>query len=122
MSAAHTCCKRIFTGLTFRGHPCRKPAKIERDGKHYCAIHDPEYVKARAENRHAKYIEVERKKAEQRETTRRALREQKLKAECFDSLLKALRDLAEGMRAAGITGPYLDAADAAIAKATGETK
>ncbi len=33
-------------------------------------------------------------------------------------LLEALRDLAESVRAAGITGPYLDAADAAIAKAT----
>ena len=36
-------------------------------------------------------------------------------------LLEALRDLAESVRAAGITGPYLDAADAAIAKATGAT-
>lgn len=36
-------------------------------------------------------------------------------------LLEALRDLAESVRAAGITGPYLDAADAAIAKAKGAT-
>lgn len=36
-------------------------------------------------------------------------------------LLEALCDLAESVRAAGITGPYLDAADAAIAKATGAT-
>ena len=36
-------------------------------------------------------------------------------------LLEALCDLAESVRAAGITGPYLDAADAAIAKAKGAT-
>ncbi len=26
---------------------CRHRAKVERDGKPYCAIHDPEYVKAK---------------------------------------------------------------------------
>lgn len=42
-------------------------------------------------------------------------------AEQRKELLEALCDLAESVRAAGITGPYLDAADAAIAKATGAT-
>lgn len=26
----------------FHGRPCGKPAKVERDGKPYCGIHDPE--------------------------------------------------------------------------------
>ena len=30
-----------------RGYPCPKPAKVERDGKWFCTIKDPEYIKAK---------------------------------------------------------------------------
>lgn len=39
------CSERLGYGL-FRHH-CYLPFKVERDGKDYCTIHDPEYVKAK---------------------------------------------------------------------------
>jgi len=36
-------------------HKCQKKAVVERDGKFYCKIHDPEYVKAKDEARTAKW-------------------------------------------------------------------
>lgn len=35
------CSKRVYAG-TFKGHPCTKPATVEREGKAYCTVHDPE--------------------------------------------------------------------------------
>jgi len=31
----------------FHLHPCTKPAKVKRDGKLYCTIHDPDHIKAK---------------------------------------------------------------------------
>lgn len=42
------CCETIWTPPDqYHGRACAKPVKAERDGKHYCAIHDPERVKAK---------------------------------------------------------------------------
>ena len=30
-----------------RRYPCQKKAVVERDGKWFCTIHDPEYIKAK---------------------------------------------------------------------------
>ena len=47
------------------GSPCRNPAKVERDGKFYCGMHDPDAIKGRREQRsveaHEKW-EVERER------------------------------------------------------------
>jgi hypothetical protein len=43
---------------------CQKPATVERDGKLYCTIHDPEYIKAKQAKWHAKF---DRGYAERRE-------------------------------------------------------
>ena len=34
---------------------CSRKATVMRDGKYYCRIHDPEYIKAKDEEREAKY-------------------------------------------------------------------
>ena len=39
----------------FHSHPCSIKAVVERDGKPYCKIHDPEYVKAKREISQQKY-------------------------------------------------------------------
>ena len=40
------CCGRVAMKLNFhRTRPCEKPATVERDGKLYCASHDPEKPK-----------------------------------------------------------------------------
>lgn len=35
----------------FHSHQCEKRAVVTRNGKRYCKIHDPEYVKAKGEER-----------------------------------------------------------------------
>lgn len=41
-------------------HQCDRPAKVERDGKHYCGVHDPERraAKERAEDAERKSAEA----------------------------------------------------------------
>lgn len=43
---SNQCSEWVFSGarLDVRGHQCVKPFAVERDGKLYCKIHDPEYV------------------------------------------------------------------------------
>lgn len=52
MSEKHTCCGSVYS-LGF-GFPCGKTAKFERDGKHYCGIHDPVACKAKDDAKRAK--------------------------------------------------------------------
>ena len=40
----HNCSARIY-GQRGGDYPCQIKAKIERDGKWYCRIHDPAYIK-----------------------------------------------------------------------------
>jgi len=48
----------------FHQHQCEKKAVIERDGKLYCKIHDPEYIEAKNTERTAKWdVEFSRKMA-----------------------------------------------------------
>src|SRR4051812_8749200 len=51
------CSKRIFSGARgdFSGHMCRLNATIERNGKLYCRIHDPEVVAERNKALDAKW-------------------------------------------------------------------
>lgn len=42
------CSVKISMGYSASGNPhCQKPAVVERDGKLFCTIHDPEYIKAK---------------------------------------------------------------------------
>lgn len=52
MNTEHLCCQRVYAG-SFSGYPCRKPAKVEHDGRHYCGTHDPVRVKVKAAERQA---------------------------------------------------------------------
>lgn len=40
---------------SFHGHMCSKAAKVEREGKWYCGIHDPVLLAAKATERHTKW-------------------------------------------------------------------
>lgn len=53
MSEKHKCCKEVWSG--YRGHPCTKPAKVEREGQWYCLIHDPKAVVIRRAKQYAKW-------------------------------------------------------------------
>ncbi len=38
------CSREVYSGDSFFGHQCTKKVMVEREGKHYCKIHDPEYI------------------------------------------------------------------------------
>ncbi len=44
------------TGSGWRSSLCQNTAKVERDGQHYCAIHDPERRKVKDAARRAQWV------------------------------------------------------------------
>lgn len=48
-------CSAIISIDNWHTAHCSKPAKIERDGKWFCGIHDPEYIKVKESKREVKY-------------------------------------------------------------------
>lgn len=49
------CIESVSKGPWSRRYRCSFKAKVEREGKGYCAIHDPVKVKERADEREAAY-------------------------------------------------------------------
>ena len=53
------CCKEVWSGRAWRPHHCKNKAKVERDGKFYCLMHDPvrkeEKYQARRKAENRKY-------------------------------------------------------------------
>ena len=59
MADKKKCSYRVFSGERgdIGGHPCMKPFKVTRNGKDFCAFHDPEVVKKRRRVQEAKWAE-----------------------------------------------------------------
>jgi uncharacterized Zn finger protein (UPF0148 family) len=57
MSAKHKCQVEVWNRYHYRSYPCGRTAKAEKDGKHYCGIHDPAKVDAKRAEREARYAE-----------------------------------------------------------------
>jgi hypothetical protein len=53
MGETHKCEARVHSD--FRSHQCYKDAKIERDGKHYCTIHDPVRIEEKRKTKEDKW-------------------------------------------------------------------
>jgi uncharacterized Zn finger protein (UPF0148 family) len=49
------CCAIPTTAWGYRPAPCGNRAKVERNGKFYCGIHDPVAVRAKRDARNAKW-------------------------------------------------------------------
>lgn len=68
----HFCAASVFSGGSFRGHPCGKAGKVERDGKWFCGIHDPVKRDARRETdrkaREADWAQRERERVAKTKT------------------------------------------------------
>jgi len=64
MTEKHQCSENVFEVDGF-DHQCQKTATVERNGKWYCTIHDPEYINAKREKRNAKW-DAERKARKER--------------------------------------------------------
>ena len=86
-----TCSKRVTRPGDLWGlHPCEKRAKVVVDGKHYCTIHDPNYVQGKKAEQHARWDAKWAADAQ----ARRDQEEQARRAECFPELLAAAQALA----------------------------
>ena len=48
------CCETVWVDDWHKSQ-CSRQAVIEHDGKHYCKIHDPEYIKVKNEKANAKF-------------------------------------------------------------------
>ncbi len=55
------CSVEVYVGV-WHSKPCSKSAVIERDGKLYCKIHDPEYIKKKDEIARENYHKKDCKK------------------------------------------------------------
>ena len=82
------CSKSVYSDR-IGGRPCGRRATVERDGKPYCAQHDPVAVKRRREEARVKW---EAKQVEWRQVRDEAA-EQKRRAEAYPRLLAALKAL-----------------------------
>lgn len=52
------CSKMILIAVIGGNRQCLNNAKVERDGKLYCHIHDPEYIKTKRNSQYARWDEV----------------------------------------------------------------
>lgn len=72
------CEGRVYHGVRPIGKyfPCENKGKVERDGKHYCGVHDPEKRTERSAAREQKWaaerMEVNKRVDDAKETQRRA--------------------------------------------------
>ncbi|HUW43583.1 MAG TPA: hypothetical protein VMV95_01300 [Bacillota bacterium] len=49
------CNKIVYGHLLWHSYQCQKKAVVKREGKFYCKIHDPEYIKIKEKKREEKY-------------------------------------------------------------------
>lgn len=120
MSEKQMCCATSYSGSSFFGHKCGKTANVERDGKHYCGIHDPvrrsENQQAKREQWRAEYQAKQKQWAKEKADAD----EQKRRADCYPDLLGALQGLMQVESRGRVmpAGQEWDNARAAIKKAT----
>ena len=82
-------CSARTRGDVWRDYPCSKNAKVYRDGKWYCGIHDPVKVAEREAKRSAAY---QKKQAFRQKMSWRRARRDKFHSEC----VKAIEAIAKG--------------------------
>jgi len=102
---------------------CQKKAKVVRDGKPYCTIHDPEYIKRKQEKQNKQWDEerAEKQKIYDRNDAMRAATEgltteelQKLNP----NLVGASRDMYEALKAARAFLTFAESRDNPLPGAT----
>ena len=105
---------------------CAKPAKVDRDGKSYCEVHDPVRIAQKNLEREAVWQAKWDADKSERQTIKQKALEQKHRSDCYDDLLEALKWYVEnddtniGQEGNEFWENGLSNAKSAIAKATGE--
>ena len=65
LAKCRTRCSATIFGDRGFNYPCQKKPVVTRDGKPYCRIHAPEYIKAKQEKRDAKWAAESKAQQEQ---------------------------------------------------------
>jgi hypothetical protein len=111
------CCGRVVPAGGIRSVGCRKPAKVERDGKHYCTVHDPvrraQKNAERCAEEDARYAMIR----EQRAISAAAAIELQRRADCYDDLASALHLARMSLGWQSMSKETREVIDAALAKA-----
>jgi hypothetical protein len=115
----NTCCTKVraeSNGWRPSYHDCKRRASVERSGKWYCAQHDPEAISARRELRSEKWEVKHRAEVERRRLN-----------DAAPDLLDAVKCLRQHLGLFcgpddAVANEIFRLVDAAIARATGETK
>lgn len=55
MKEADKCSEKVWDSTSWHSYPCSKKPIVEREGKMWCKIHDPEYKKAKEKTQDEKY-------------------------------------------------------------------
>lgn len=85
-----TCCGRMSLGGYRGAKLCGVTAKFERDGRHYCGIHDPVAREAREDVKIAKRLAIWSAKNAAYDAGRAKQAELERRSGCFDDLREAL--------------------------------
>jgi uncharacterized Zn finger protein (UPF0148 family) len=118
----HQCSKQIYSGITLNGRRCEINAKVERDGKWYCGIHDPVAVKAKRDAQEAKWRAECAAEKQQQQADEAAAAEKKRRADLFPWLLAVLELIVETDDRHELDHNHIEAARTMIAKAKGDAK
>ena len=86
MDLIKQCSATYFSGWS--RYRCSKNAKVERDGKSFCTIHDPVRIEEKRDKRHKEYQERANKKEEIREYNENAIKYCKSKGLTLEELKK----------------------------------
>lgn len=104
MEYTKQCSARVSRDDWGHTHQCEKKAIVERGGKPYCKIHDPEYIKAKDDERRAKFDKEWAEEKAYRELQNTAIRACKsinpdnplAVAQSITDLYEALKAMLEG--------------------------
>lgn len=84
------CEEKVWDSSSWHSYQCTRNAKVERDGKHYCTIHDPIRIKEKQDKKHKKWKEKFEKESKDHEYQYSAVAYCKKKGFTIDELKDAL--------------------------------
>jgi uncharacterized Zn finger protein (UPF0148 family) len=90
----HKCVDRVYSGHYIGSHTCNKTARYEHNGKWYCKTHHPPTVEEKRRAHAAKWEAKFEARMAQITQQHREHAEMQRKAAAYDTLLEALKEIA----------------------------
>ena len=95
MEEKQRCEERVWGSGSYKSHQCYRDAKVERDGKHYCTIHDPVRIEEKRKAKEDKWNKEFSERREKQEYKNSAAAYCKKKGLTFEQLNDALMEDSE---------------------------